>query len=43
MVHEINGEVRYFRGCPDEWRDVSFENVALSDGRRVNGLVTISR
>jgi len=46
LVHEINGEVHYFRGCPDKWRDVSFENVALSDGRRVsgrraNGLVTI--
>ena len=46
LVHEINGEVHYFRGCPDMWRDVSFENVALSDGRRVsgrrtNGLVTI--
>ena len=37
MVHEINGEVGYFRGCPETWRDVSFENVALSDGRRVSG------
>ncbi len=37
MVHEVNGKVEYFRGCPEEWRDVSFENVALSDGRRVSG------
>ena len=22
---------------PDEWKDVSFENIALSDGRRVSG------
>ncbi len=31
------GEPRYFRGCPASWKDVSFENVALSDGRRVSG------
>ena len=37
MVHEIDGEVRFFRGCPEEWRSVSFENVALADGRRVSG------
>ncbi len=47
FVHEINGEPQFFRGCPESWKDVSFENIALSDGRRVsgrrlNGVVTIS-
>ena len=47
LVHEIDGEPRFFRGCPESWKDVSFENVALSDGRRVSGrrldgVVTIS-
>lgn len=37
FVHEIDGEPRFFRGCPESWKDVSFENVALSDGRRVSG------
>jgi len=37
LAHEIDGKVEYFRGCPPEWKDVSFENVALSDGRRVDG------
>lgn len=37
LVHEIDGEAYYFRGCPKAWKDVSFENVALSDGRRVSG------
>ncbi len=37
MVHEVNGKVEFFRGCPEEWKDVSFENIALSDGRRVSG------
>ena len=37
LVHEVNGKVEYFRGCPAEWDDVSFENIALSDGRRVSG------
>ena len=37
MVHEIDGEVKFFRGCPSSWKDVSFENVALADGRRVSG------
>ena len=46
LVHEIDGVPHYFRGCPEEWRDVSFENVALSDGRRAsgrrrNGVVTV--
>ena len=46
MAHEVNGEVRFFAGCPEAWKDVSFENLALSDGRRVsgrrlNGVVTI--
>ena len=37
MAHEINGKVEYFRGCPESWKDVSFENLALSDGSRING------
>ena len=37
LVHEVNGKVEFFRGCPPEWKDVSFENIALSDGRRVSG------
>ena len=35
--YEVNGKTEFFRGCPAEWRDVSFENIALSDGRRVCG------
>ena len=47
MVHEVNGKVEFFRGCPASWKDVSFESIALSDGRRVsgrrvNGKVTIN-
>ena len=37
MAHETNGKVAFFQGCPDDWKDVSFENLALSDGRRVSG------
>ncbi len=37
LAHEVNGKVEFFKGCPPEWKDVSFENLALSDGRRVNG------
>lgn len=37
MVHEVNGKVEFFKGCPESWREVSFENVALSDGRRMSG------
>jgi len=37
MAHEIDGETVFFRGCPETWKDISFENLALSDGRRVNG------
>ena len=37
MAHETNGKVEFFKGCPESWREVSFENIALSDGRRVNG------
>ena len=36
MAHEVNGKVEFFRGCPESWREVSFENLALSDGRRVS-------
>ena len=46
MAHEVNGKVEFFRGCPDSWKEVSFENLALSDGtrvrgRRVDGKVTV--
>ena len=37
MAHEVGGRTEFFRGCPEGWQDVSFENVALSDGRRVSG------
>ena len=37
LAHERNGKVEFFRGCPTEWKNVSFENLALSDGRRVKG------
>lgn len=37
MVHEVNGHVRYFRGCPASWRDVAFENLRLANGKRVSG------
>src|SRR5574344_584632 len=48
LVHEVNGKVEYFRGCPADWKDVSFENIALSDGtrvsgRRVNGKVEVEK
>ena len=38
MAHEVNGKTEFFRGCPPEWKRVSFENLALSDGRRVSGV-----
>ena len=46
LVHEVNGKVEFFRGCPAGWDDVSFENIRLSDGtsvsgRRLHGKVTI--
>jgi len=37
MAHEVDGKVDFFRGCPADWTDVSFENLALSDGTRVSG------
>jgi hypothetical protein len=37
MAHDVNGKTEFFRGCPAEWKNVSFENLVLSDGRRVNG------
>ena len=43
MVHEVNGKTEYFRGCPASWKEVSFENIALSDGRRVSGRRTGGR
>ncbi|MBP5543949.1 MAG: hypothetical protein ILM98_07730 [Kiritimatiellae bacterium] len=36
MAHEVNGKVEFFRGCPESWREVSFENLALSNGRRIS-------
>ena len=33
----MNGKVEFFKGCPESWREVSLENLALSDGRRVSG------
>jgi len=37
FAHEINGKTEFFRGCPEKWADVSFENMLLSDGTRVSG------
>ena len=37
MAHEVGGKVEFFRGCPDSWKEVSFENIALSDGTRASG------
>ena len=37
MVHEVNGKTEFFRGCPADWKDVSFENIRLSDGTAVSG------
>ena len=48
MAHEVNGNVKFFRGCPSGWTDVSFENIRLSDGtsvsgRRINGEVKVTK
>ncbi len=37
MVHDVNGEPKYFQGCPASWKEVSFENIRLSDGRVASG------
>ena len=37
LAHEVNGKTEFFKGCPPEWKDVSYENIALPDGRRVSG------
>ena len=37
MAHEVNGQVEFFRGCPESWKEVSFENIRLSDGTSVSG------
>ena len=47
MAHEVNGKTEFFRGCPPEWKDVSFVNIALPDGhrasgRRLNGKATVT-
>lgn len=38
LAHDVNGKTEFFRGCPPNWKRVSFENLALSDGRRVSGV-----
>ena len=38
MVHETSGKVEYFKGCPDTWKRVSFENVLTAGGKRVSGV-----
>ena len=38
MVHEVNGKTEFFRGCPDTWKRVAFENVLTAGGRRVSGV-----
>ena len=47
LVHDVNGKTHYFRGCPESWKEVSFKNIRLADGRkvsgsRVNGVPTVS-
>ena len=47
MVHEVNGKPEYFHGCPADWKEVSFENIRLSDGTtvsgsRINGVIRIT-
>lgn len=37
MVHDVNGVPKFFQGCPRSWKNVSFENIRLSDGRRASG------
>ncbi|MBP5284975.1 MAG: hypothetical protein ILO34_02555, partial [Kiritimatiellae bacterium] len=36
MVHETYDRLDLFKGCPDEWKTVRFENIALVDGRRLS-------
>lgn len=48
MVHETNGKASFFKGCPESWKDVSFENIRLSDGtkasgRRLDGKISVWR
>lgn len=33
-----DGVPAFFRGCPPEWKTVSFDNIRLSDGRRASGV-----
>jgi hypothetical protein len=37
MAHDINGKPQFFLGCPSSWKEVSFENIRLSDGRKASG------
>jgi hypothetical protein len=37
MVHDVNGGPNFFSGCPSSWKEVSFENIRLSDGRKASG------
>ena len=38
MVHDTCGKTEYFKGCPESWKKVSFENILHSDGTRVSGV-----
>ena len=38
MVHDTFGKTEYFKGCPESWKKVSFENILQSDGTRVSGV-----
>lgn len=37
FAHSTGGRIELFKGCPDSWKEVSFENIALPGGRRVSG------
>lgn len=38
MVHDTYGKTEYFKGCPESWKNVSFENIRLADGTCVSGV-----
>ena len=38
MVHDTYGKTEYFKGCPEGWKNVSFENIRLADGTCVSGV-----
>lgn len=48
MVHDVHGELVLFAGCPDDWTDVSFENIRIHGGRKISarrkdGVITQKR